>query len=59
VFTTVVKFPLILGASINYSRDRIPRGASVPLHPQRIDVHIIAKHTIYKHLIEKSNATRY
>jgi len=51
--------PLILGASISYSRGRDPCGASVPLHPQRRDVHTIVRHTIYKHLIEESNATPF
>jgi hypothetical protein len=54
VFTTVVTFPLILGASINYSRGRVPCGALVPLHPQRRDVHTIAKHTIYNILLRKA-----
>ena len=31
------------GASISYSHGRDPRGASVPLHPQRRDIHTIAK----------------
>ena len=44
-------------ASISYSCGCNPHGASVPLHPQRRDVRTIARHTIYKHLIEKSNAT--
>ena len=59
VTTVMTTPPLILGASINYSRGCDPRGASVPLHPQRRDVRTIVRHTIYKHLIEESNATRF
>ena len=56
MITTAMTISLILVGS--YSRGYDPRGASVPLHPQRRDVHTVARHTIYKHLIEKSNATR-
>ena len=45
------------GASISYSCGHDPCGALVPLHPQRREVHTIATHTIYRYLIDKSNAT--
>ena len=60
VFTTVVTFPMILG-DIHKLLAWLQSmwGPSVPLHSQRRGVHTIAKHTIYKHLIEKSNATQF
>ena len=54
----VVTTPLILGGIHRLlTWLQSTWGNSIPLHPQRRDVRTIARHTIYKHLIEKSNAT--
>ena len=53
----VATIPLILGGIHKLLMWFNPHGALVPLHTQRRDVRTIVRHTIYKHLIEKSNAT--